>query len=74
MGRKRRKVVVTVTETWTFVFDETGTTPDLTSLLDLPTLASIPAPQMDAVPLVAESPDAPAGDAPPRSNAAADGA
>jgi len=74
MGRKRKKLVVTITETWTFVFDETGTTPDLTSLLDLPALASIPAPQMDAVPLVAESPDAPTGDASKRSSAAGDGA
>jgi hypothetical protein len=74
MGRKRTKVVVTVTETWTFIFDETGETPDLTPLLELPALASIPTPQMDAAPLVAESPDAPAGDAPPCSNAVADGA
>lgn len=56
MGRKHRRVVVTVTETWTFVFDETGTTPEPTPLLDLPVLASIPAPRLDAA---LPAPDAP---------------
>lgn len=59
MGRKRTKVVVTVTETWTFVFDETGKTPELTPLLDLTELASIPAPPVDEALVTPDAPDAP---------------
>lgn len=70
MGRKRRKVVVTVTETWTFVFDETGATPDLTPLLEPPAPASIPAPPVDEA-LV--TPDAPVVAALESSRATEDG-
>lgn len=49
MRRKRRQVVVTVTETWTFVIDETGETPELTPPLDMTELASIPTPLMGVV-------------------------
>jgi hypothetical protein len=71
MRRKRRKVVVTVTETWTFVFDEAGELP--ASPLDPPALASIPTPPLDATPLTADAPDAPAVDAQEGSSAAEHG-
>lgn len=64
--------MVTVTETWTFVFDEAV---DMsTQLLDLPALASIPAlPQDDAL-HTPDALDAPVVDAPESSNAAEEGA
>lgn len=73
MGRKRRKVVVTVTETWTFVFDETGAMPDLTPLLEQPALASIPAPPVDDALVTPDTPDAPAVAAQEGSRATEDG-
>lgn len=72
MGRKHRRVVVTVTETWTFVFDETGTTPDPTPLFDLPALASIPAPPVDDALVTPDASDALIVDAPENSRAAGD--
>jgi hypothetical protein len=62
MGRKRRKVVVTVTETWTFVFDETGEAPLPAPHFDPPALASIPTPPLDAALSTADAPDAPSAD------------
>jgi len=47
MRRKRRQVVVTVTETWTFVFDAAGETPPSASPLDPPPLAPILTPPPD---------------------------
>jgi hypothetical protein len=61
MRRKRRKVVVTVTETWTFVFDEAGEAP--ATPLDPPALASTPTPSLDATPLATDASDALAVDA-----------
>ena len=63
MGRKRRQVVVTVTETWTFVFDAAGEAPSPASPRDPPALASIPAPSVDDLRPSADAPDALAADA-----------
>lgn len=73
MGRKRRKVVVTVTETWTFVFDETGEPPQPASLLDPPALVSFPAAPLAAAPPIADAPDAPAAEAQASSSTAEQG-
>lgn len=66
--------MVTVTETWTFVFAETGETPELTPLLDLAALASVPAPPVDEALVTPDAPSAPDVDAPERSSAAGDDA
>lgn len=71
MRRKRRKVVVTVTETWTFVFEEAGDMP--APLLELPALASIPAPPVDETLFTPDAIAAPAGDAHESNSAAGDG-
>lgn len=63
MGRKRRKVVVTVTETWTFVFDAAGEMPLPASLSDPPTLASLPTAPLDDLPPTDNAFAAPAADA-----------
>lgn len=65
--------MVTVTETWTFVFDETGKTPDLTPLLEQPALASIPAPPVDEALVTPDAPDAPAVAAQESNRATEDG-
>lgn len=56
--------MVTVTETWTFVFDEAGETPLPAPLLDPPALASIPTPPLDALPPTVDTSAAGAADAP----------
>lgn len=66
--------MVTVTETWTFVFDETGNMPELKSLLELPALASIPTPPEDEALVTPDAPDALAADAAAGSSATGDGA
>lgn len=53
--------MVTVTETWTFVFDEAGDMPAPPH--DTPALASVPASPLDATLLTADAPDALAIDA-----------
>lgn len=64
--------MVTVTETWTFVFDEAG---DMSaSLLDLPALASIPAPLPDDTLFPPDALDAPVVDAPESSSTDGEGA
>jgi hypothetical protein len=56
MRRKRRKVVVTVTETWTFVFDAAGETPLSAPSLEQPPLAPILTPPPDDLPPGADAP------------------
>lgn len=73
MGRKRRKVVVTVTETWTFVFDEAGETP-APPPLDPPALASVPTSPLDVALMAPDAPDAPAVDAAAGNSATGDDA
>lgn len=46
MGRKRRRLVVTITETWTFVFDAEGGV-DVSASAERPALAPTPAPPLD---------------------------
>lgn len=56
--------MVTVTETWTFVFDAADETTVLPALSLTPTeLASIPTPSLDVAPPTADATDAPAVDA-----------
>jgi len=50
MGRKRRRVVVTITETWTFVFDGVGEAPVSAPSCNSLALASIPASPPNATP------------------------
>jgi len=64
--------VVTVTETWTFVFDEAGDLP--APPLDLPALASVPAPPPDEAMLPPDALDAPVVDAPESSSTAGEDA
>lgn len=68
MGRKRRRLVVTITETWTFVFDEAGQQAHDVPI-ESPALASIPGPAAestpDASPVAGSFPEVPvAGDTP----------
>ncbi len=50
MGRKRRKLVVTITETWTFVFADESPPPVADQPLDSPALAPTPLPPAPALP------------------------
>ena len=50
MGRKRRKLVVTITETWTFVFADESPPPVADQPLDSPALAPTPLPPAPVLP------------------------
>lgn len=63
--------MVTVTETWTFVFDDAGEAP--APPIDLPALAFPPTPPLDGAPLVADALDTPAVDAQQSNNPAEQG-
>jgi hypothetical protein len=73
MGRKQRKLVVTVTERWTFVFDDEGEAPATPPTIDSPAPAPPSSPDAGASALPAGDPavTAPASTATPTANPAA---
>ena len=57
MGRKQRKLVVTVTERWTFVFDDEGEATAAPPAIDSPPPAPSSSPDADAALLLTGDPD-----------------
>lgn len=69
MGRKRRKLVVTITETWTFVFADEGPPPVADQPAELPAFAPTPTPPAPAPPAPTDLGDEP----PPADGESTDG-